>query len=276
MVDTAAITGICFTLLLSFVFPVLVFIVYGVRNRGKGIWHMWFSGAAGFFIPQILIRLPILQFLTSRPDFTVWANQHCILYLFLLALTAGLFELAGRLAVAFCFKKNMTFEKGMAAGLGHGAIESIFLIGTAYINNLIFVIMINSGFFNQFLTQIPVEAEAPLLQIKTALLETDSILFYLAGFERILAMILQTALSLLICYCVWKGKTLYGILICLVLHFLADFVPVLFSSLATPQLGNLLSPAVACFILYTFLIILAVLSVAMIKNIKKRWKGNKA
>ena len=148
MVSTISILFMVITLVISLILPVVLFIIYAVANKGKGIISAWFLGAAGFFVLQMLIRIPILNVLSILPGFLTFVEQNYVLYVLLLGFSAGLFEVIGRFAVAKIMSKNLTYERGIAAGLGHGGIEAILLVGMTYINNLLYTAMINSGSFD--------------------------------------------------------------------------------------------------------------------------------
>lgn len=282
MVSTSVIIAMAVTLFISFFLPVIIYVAYGVRNKGKGVWLAWLLGAAGFFVPQILIRLPILSVLSLSQGFVAFAEDHYVLYCLALAFTAGLFEAAGRYAVAKIMAKNLTFERGTAAGLGHGGIEAMLIVGITYINNLIYAWMINSGSF-RLISGINGSAAVPpedmavynesLLAVQEILTGTGPVIFYLAGYERILTMIFHVAMSLLVCYCVWKGKGIKGILICLALHTAVDFVTPLLNGLSTPYLGSVLSQNTAYVLVYLYLTVVAAGSIVFICKVRKVWKA---
>lgn len=48
MVSAGAFIGIVVTLVLTLLGPIVVPVVYSIRNKGKGIWKAWLLGAAGF------------------------------------------------------------------------------------------------------------------------------------------------------------------------------------------------------------------------------------
>lgn len=274
MVSTAAIIAVCVTLFISLVAPVIAYIVYGIRNKGKGVWTAWLLGAAGFFVMQVIIRIPIVNLLSILPGFTLFVQKNYILYCLILAVTAALFEVIGRYAVAKILSKKLSFTRGIAAGLGHGGIEAMVLIGMTYINNLIYIIMINSGSYDGIIEQTAALGvdTSPLLTIRETLLATSAGMFYLAGYERILTMILHTALSLLVCYFVWKKKDIMGIGICVAIHTAVDFVSPLLSGLSTDYLGSVISQNTAYILIYIFLTLVAAGSVVLICRIKKQWK----
>lgn len=274
MVSASVITAVCVTLFLTLFLPLILYVVYGARNKGKGVWTAWLLGAAGFFVFQVVIRLPLLSLLSLNKGFQAFAAKHYVLYCLALAFTAGLFEVAGRYVVAKVMAKQLTFHKGFAAGMGHGGIESMIIVGMTYINNLLYILMINGGTFDQLVgqtEQLGVDSSA-LYMAKDALISTGPAMFYLAGYERILTMIFHVALSLLVCYSVWNKKAVQGVIACLLIHTAADFVAPLISGMSTEYMGNILSPTTAYILIYVFLTGMAVLSVAGILLIRKSWK----
>ena len=275
MVSTGAFIGIIVTLIITLFGPIATAIVYSVKNKSKGVWKAWLLGAAGFFVLQVLIRVPVLNVLGTFSWFQSFAENHYMVYCLILAMTAALFEVVARFAVAKILQKNMNYQQGVAAGLGHGGIEAILLIGMTYVNNLLYAVMINSGAFDVLYdpTMISFGDEGALneqlFQIKKALVETPAYAFYLAGYERILCVLFHTAMSLLVCYMVYKKKALLGVGIAFVAHFFVDFVSPVINGLATPYLGNVISQRTAYVLVYGVLTAVAAVSVAIIGKIRK-------
>lgn len=264
MIPVSTILFCILTLFISLILPVLVLIVFAVMHKKQGIMSAWLLGAAGFFVTQILIRLPILTALQNQPWFLSFAQNHLFGYAFSLAFTAGLFELAGRFGVAKILQKKLTYNRSLAAGLGHGCIEAMLLVGMTYVNNLIYIFMINSGTFDSVIAQTAaMGADVTQLElIRTQFLTASPLLFALAGFERLLAMTGHTAMSLIVCYGVTHQKLASCLLICLGIHTLMDLTAGI--SLVLPQ--NIAYP-----IIYTILTAMAAISVALILDIRRRW-----
>ena len=271
MVSITTIITVAITFCVSTILPVGVFVVYGLRNKGKGVWSAWFLGAAGFFIMQMVIRTPILSLFATRQGFMNFATEHYVLYCFAMAFTAALFEVVGRYAVAKIMSKNLTFQRGMAAGLGHGGIESIVILAMMYLNNLIYIAMINAGSFDGVVEQTAALGidTSSLVAVKDSLLHTNSAMFLLAGYERIATMILHVALSLIVCYYVSRKEDLKGIVLCLTGHCIVDFVAPFVNGCATEYMGNLLSATAAYVIVYVFLTVVAVTSILIIRKLLK-------
>ena len=265
MVSTATIVCILISLLACTALPVAVLAVFAAKHKKQGILSAWLLGAAGFFVTQILIRLPILTALQSQSWFLAFASNHLVLYGFTLAFTAGLFELAGRFVVAKLLKrKRLNFDRSLAAGLGHGGIEAILITGIAMVNNLAYIAMMNGGTFDEVLAmtaQMGVDV-SQLELIKEQLLTYSPALFLLGGFERILAMTAHAAMSMLVCYGVAHGKVLPCTLLCLVIHTFIDLTAVV--TMVLPQ-------TTAYIIVYAILTAVAAASLWILRELRRRW-----
>lgn len=277
MISAATILACIVTLLVSLILPVVTFIVYAAKNKKSGIVSAWFLGAAGFFVTQILIRLPILSVLSLQDWFLRFSQEHIFLYALSLAFTAGLFELAGRYAVARIMAKNLTFRRSLAAGLGHGGIEAIVIVGMTYVSNLVLIVMINSGAYEALIAQTAAMGVdvSQLHLIQTQLMETSPILFLMGGVERVLTMVCHAAMSMLVCYGVARKRVLPCLLVCLGIHTFIDACAGI-SLLATPQGGSVLSQTTAYVIIYIILAAVAALSLLILKDFCRRWQEQSA
>lgn len=274
-IGSATILAMCVTFFIAMILPIVGLIVYGLRNPKQGIVKAWFLGAAGFFITQIVVRMPLLSAISMLEGFVEFATEHYLLYAILLASSAGLFELVGRYIVAKILSKKLTFKKAFAAGLGHGGIEAMVIVGMGYVSNFVYVIMINTGAINAAIAQgeaMGVDV-APFYEAVSTLVNTPTSMFLLAGYERVLTMISHTAMSLLVCYFVWKKQDIKGLGICLLIHTLLDGVTGVVSGLASPYLGSVISQNASYVIIYVYLTAVAVASVFVIRKIKQSWSA---
>ena len=201
MVSSISLAAIFLTLFVSLLIPVITLIIYGVRHRREGVISAWLLGALGFFVMQIVIRTPILGVLGNSGSFLLWAQNNYIFYCLLLACSAAAAEAAGRCLVLLACRKKLNVSRGIAAGLGHGGIEAMLIVGLTYINNLVLAVMINTGSLHNLVDQMKaVGADtSALLAAQEAIITTDPGLFLLAGYERLLTMICQLAMTL----CIW-------------------------------------------------------------------------
>ena len=259
----------CFvTLFATLLLPVIVISVLSYKYKGGKMVSAWVLGAAGFVVTQLLIRLPVLAALQSQPWFISFSENNSFLFAFALAFTAGLFELAGRFVVAKLMQKNLNYHRALAAGLGHGGIEAMILVGITYLNNILYIFMINSGTFDAVVSEAVtagVDVSA-LLMVKDQLISASPALFLLGGFERILAMIGHLGMSMIVFYGVYTGKPLKSALVCLGIHTLMDLTAGI-----SMLIGKGLSQTAAYVIIYAILTVMALLSVLIIRKIRRDW-----
>lgn len=286
MVSTLSIICMVITLLLSLVLPIAIFVWYGLKQKKKEVWIAGVFGTGGFALMQLGIRLPIVNTISAIPAFLSWAENNYIWYCFVLAFTAGLFEVVARYGGAKILyhsksmTKELTFESGVMAGIGHGGIEAVALIGATYINNLLFSVMINSGIWDKFMATIQEAAvqtgDSTIYEayasVGPLLTDTPWYMYMAAGYERVLTMAAHTAMTLIVFYFVAKKKDVKGVVIALIIHTLLDFFVVLISGLSTEYLGNVISQNVSYVLMYVMLTVVAVASVVVVFKIKRIWK----
>lgn len=263
-----SIVCIIFTFIVSLLLPLAFLVFYALRHKKQGIWSAWLVGALGFFVPQILIRFPILTALSRTDGFVTFAQTHPWIYSLSLAFTAGLFEVVGRYVAARCIKRNLTYRRALAAGLGHGGIEAIIITGLAYVSNLVFLVMLQTGSLDAMIAQAA--DPTALMAIRDGLVNTAWIMFFLAGFERLLAMTCHAAMSMLVCYGVHNRKAAPTIF-AFAMHVGMDSV----ASISL-MIGKGLSLATAYTIIYTLLTAFTVLAIVILKTIRACWAAEEA
>ena len=271
--SSLSIVCIVLTFAVSLLLPPAILVFYALRHKKQGIWSAWLLGALGFFVPQMLIRMPVLNVLGANSDFLAFTQAHPVLYSLGLAFTAGLFELAGRVAAAMLLRKNLTYRRSLAVGLGHGGIEAMVIVGMAYITNLFFLYLIQSGGFDGFVAQTAASG-ADVSYLKTIpdiFAATPPAMYLLAGYERLLTMTCHAAMSMIVCYAVHRKRILTGLLVCLAIHTFLDSVAGI-----SLLVGKGLSQAAAYTIIYTVLTAVTVFAVLILKTIRTRWAAETA
>lgn len=143
------------------------------------------------------------------------------------ALVAGIFEEAGRyFGFRLLLKHNRKRRDGIAYGLGDGG-EAIFIAGMTSIQSLVYAVMINTGKLEQSLGG---KASPDVLaDIKSKLLNASFYEVLLGGLERIPALFIQIALSLIVLYAV-RAKRKIVLVYAILLHALIDFTPALYQA----------------------------------------------
>lgn len=273
MVSIFSIIAIVTTLTVSTLFPLIFAIIWCVKNKVKKTISALLLGALGFFVMQIVIRTPISSLISQADGFLDFVRSNYVLYCLILAFTAALFEVIARYGVAKILRKDLSFERSFAAGLGHGGIESIIIIGMTYISNLVLSFMINTNTFDIVVEQTSAQGidASNLMAVKEQLLNTNPSTFLLGGFERILTITIHIGLTVIIWYFVKHKKDIIGILICLLAHFAVDFVGGVVQGLATDYLGNVISLTTSYIIIYSFLTAVSAASIVFIIKIRKKW-----
>lgn len=222
-VNSLSIIFMVITLLISFFLPIGLAIWVKVKYKSDLI--AFFVGVLSFTVSQLCIRIPILSMMQTQDWYLNFSKSHLFLNLFILSMTAGLFEETARL---ICFKtllkSKLSHKNAFIFGVGHGGIEAIVLIGLTYINNLVLSILINTG----ALASIPAIASLPAETLDyavDALTKTAPISFLFAGTERISAIFLHIALSVIV-YRGVKYNKKFNYLIALSLHGLVNVLAV--------------------------------------------------
>ena len=205
MVSTASLAAMFFSLCASLFLPVALVIYFYRRYRFS--LKAFFVGAGIFILFQLLLRLPLLGYLSAQPWFSRLSTNIFFSAVVIGGFTAALFEECGRyLGFRTVLKGKLSWENGLAYGLGHGGAEAIILVGFAYINNIVISLLINRGLFEQLIAPRLGAAAAP---VRAQLVSLPPSLFLAAGVERVCTLIIQIALSLLVLYAVRNKQPLY-------------------------------------------------------------------
>ena len=211
--SNGALAAIVVTLLICFGFPIAlwVWLHKSAKRDGLSVAKAVLTGALGFFVPQLVIRATLLMLFGEKLYSAM--GESMALYGLFLALTAGLFETAGRLLVfKFLLPKQYAWKTGLAAGIGHGGCESMLLIGMTYVNNLMIAMILRSG-----------DASALAPEVRDVMLAVPPTDFLAAGVERLSTICFHVALSVLLLWFLRGGRTWAGFGAVTLLHTAVDY-----------------------------------------------------
>lgn len=272
MVSNSVLTAVSMTVIISLFLPIMAGILYGMRNRKKGILKAWLLGGAIFCVIQFLFKSPILSMVAIGCAGLV--ENFYIVYCLLLAALAGLFGAVARYVIARIMnKKGLTFKRSIAAGMGYGGIESILTVALPHIVNLVFLQMIMVGVFDEVIKAAAQQTSTDgLVQMRDMLVNTSATQFYLVGYESVLNMVLHVALVLFMCHMMWRKKDAMAFWISMAISSVIDFVTMILDGLATPYLGSMISEHTAFVSKYAILTIVAVVFLLYIFLIRSTWK----
>ncbi len=248
-VPTPNIIAIIITLIISVFVPIILLIVIRIKTKAKI--SSFFIGALTFFVfAMIFERMLHSVVLTGLGNISQIITNNIWLYALYGGLAAGIFEETGRfISIKFYLKNNQNRENALMYGAGHGGIESILLIGLTYISNLVGVFLLNSGVVS---TLFSGEQGAQSLYGLEILATTPAYHFYIAGIERLLAMTLHMALSILI----YKAATQRGKMgyypLAIGLHFICNFLVVIVANYF-----GIIMAEIACLVCVAVVVVIA-------------------
>ena len=183
--SVGAIAAIIIVIILTIAVPlgIMLFLV-----RSGGSWKDFLVGAATFIVFALILER-ILHMLILQSGVGVVIQGNIWLYGLYGGLAAGVFEETGRfLAFRFVLRGRTARITSLAYGIGHGGIEAFLVAGLTMASNLILGLTYTHG------GAIPSE----IIPAVEALLAIPAPTFLWSGFERLSAMALHMALSVLV------------------------------------------------------------------------------
>lgn len=217
-VPMATMIGIYFTLIIVFALPIGLLIF--VRKRYQAKISSFFIGGAVFIASAMMLEqlLHMVMILIFGADIL----QNVMFKALYGAAAAAVFEETGRfLAMKFLMKNRLNFENGLMYGVGHGGVEAMLVVGVTSISNLVMASMVNAGSLGASFEILDEATKQQAFEQISALWTLPSIQFYLGGIERIIAIGLQIAMTLLMYEAVRRKKVIYGLCGYLI-HFISD------------------------------------------------------
>ncbi|PFO66973.1 YhfC family intramembrane metalloprotease [Bacillus cereus] len=218
--------GLIFTTMISFGLP-LVALLYAFWKK-RHIPYM--LGVLAFVISQILIRIPILNYINgTSTNFQMFSVMQPVLFVLLLSLSAGIFEEIARFIAMRYFMKQREWQSGFLFGAGHGGIEAVLIVGIPVISLLLSQTVIQNG---------------------------DS--YYFAGIERIFAMVLHIGLSIIVLHAVVQKKFRY-VVYTILIHGTANAIASIIALYVQGKSGIILSEvsiAICAVLVFSYSVIL--------------------
>ncbi|MGN4446829.1 YhfC family glutamic-type intramembrane protease [Bacillus cereus group sp. MYBK79-1] len=218
--------GLIFTTMISFGLPLIALFYAFWKKR----YIPYILGVLAFVVSQILIRIPILNYVNGNSiEFQMFSIMQPVLFVLLLSLSAGIFEEIARFIAMRYFMKQRDWQSGFLFGAGHGGIEAVLIIG------------------------IPVIS---LLMSQTVIQNGDS--YYFAGIERIFAMVLHIGLSFIVLQAVVQKKFRY-VVYAILIHGTANAIASIISLYVPGKSGIILSEvsiAICAVLVFSYSVIL--------------------
>lgn len=215
MVPQSSIAAMVVTLVLCFAVPLGGLVL--VRRRHPRVGRAFACGALAFLGSQVLTRIPLMTMVVPQVSEPA---RGVLLSAPVASFSAGLFEETGRLIVMLLLMKAFhRLADGVAFGLGHGGLEEVLITGLTMVNNIALSLLINSGGWAPVAAALPAGQAAA---IEKALTTTGWDAFALGAVERIAAIALHIACSLVILAGIVHHRKLVAWLSAVLLHGVAN------------------------------------------------------
>ncbi|MBQ6453310.1 MAG: YhfC family intramembrane metalloprotease, partial [Coriobacteriales bacterium] len=231
MVPTASIIFMGVTALIAFVVPIVLAIYFVRTKRGELVPIL--VGAAVFIVFALVLESLVHNafLLHTGVGAKVYANP----WLFAIygGVMAGLFEETGRFTAfkTVLRKKQGNDANALTYGVGHGGCEAILLVGLSYISNIYLAVLINAGMADMLTAPLSGDLLEQMQAALDSLIYAPPMLFLAAGVERISAIFLHIALSVLVWFAAKDAKQRLLFPIAIGLHALVDIVAAACSSM---------------------------------------------
>ncbi|WP_338752638.1 YhfC family glutamic-type intramembrane protease [Bacillus sp. FJAT-52991] len=225
--------GVIFGLLIGIIFP-LVSLLYCLIK--KHYFKPYFLGVSAFIISQMLLRLPLLQWLSVNVmAYNMFQVTQPFLFALVLGFSAGVFEEVARyIAMKYFMRNNQNWNDGIVFGMGHGGIEAVLFLGISVLASLF----------------------SPTMML---LHGTD---YFMGGIERVFAILLHVGLSILVLKGASSGQIKYLVY--------AIFIHGMIDSFAG-SIPLLITNSFSIIVIEGLLIITSVLLFAYCIQLRKNW-----
>ena len=209
---------------LAITIPVVLIVAWKMYTK-RSLVPFWVGIMVFIAFSRMLEMIPHSLFLISSNPVSKAINGNVVLYVIYAATVAALFEETGRyLAFRFVLTKHPNKETAVTYGIGHGGIECVLVLGVTYIQYYAYGQLINSGSMDKMLSAYKDSSQSvdALNQLITNIKGVTKMTCYMADLERISAMMVQIALSILVFQAVYVAGKKYMYWVAVALHFLTD------------------------------------------------------
>lgn len=192
--------------LISFAIPVVLCIWF--RKKKHADLLPFFIGMAVILLFALILESLVHQLVLNVLPIGKMIVGNIWLYALYGGLMAGLFEETGRFVVFKTILKKYR-DRDMDAlmyGAGHGGFEAAFLLGGSMISNIVMAIMLNLGLSSVITSGVTAEQMPQVQAVFDSLINSAPYTFLLGIIERLIAVVLQIALSVI----VWFGANRKG------------------------------------------------------------------
>lgn len=196
-------------------------------KKTKGQWRFFLTGCIVFPVFALVLERAVHGLVLGGAAGAA-LQGNIWLYALYGGLMAGIFEECGRwLAFKLSLRWNQGPGDALMYGAGHGGIEAVLLAGMTMVNNIILSLALNRG----GMEAVEAIIGGPVPDAQRAALQSLSSypagIYLWAGFERLVAVGLHIALSVLVYTSVKRRNRWFWFPAAILLHALVDMAAVL-------------------------------------------------
>lgn len=226
LIPQTSLLAMGFTGILCIAIPFVLLLVF--KNRFQVKAAPFFFGIITFIIFALVLESFAHEyFLSGTTGLSQAILNNPFLYAIYGGLAAGIFEEFGRFFCMLTVMRRFMYQKenSIIYGIGHGGMEAIFIGTFTMLQNLMVAVVLNDyGSVEAYAGQAgSAEGAKAVTDLLNTLIDTPTSAYILSGVERMAALVLQIALSVLVYKAVIRKKYAY-ILVPIVLHALIDVI----------------------------------------------------
>lgn len=244
LVISALVVNVFISLIIPLVILVVLWIKYPMER--KGIVLLSLAGILSYMGMQWGCKEHSLSYLFNHTDFQQFMDAYYILYLLLVAFFGAVMALLPVLLIAVvCCKRQISYRKVVAWAVAYSATESVMLVGYKSFWTII-----------EYIRDHSQEIDATAGEL------------FLSGYERILMLVIETAILMALIYFMEQKMTIRGIVIQLLCHTIVTFLPGFFIAFSTTGYYEVFDRSTTLVFVYIILTVAAVCSITLLQAMK--------
>lgn len=220
--STASIACMGISAIVTIFGPIALIVIWRKKYQMHltGVW----VGACMFITFALLLESMLHQLvLGMESPVQQFVLNNKAVYVLYAALAAGIFEETGRMVgLKLILKRAKRKEYALSYGIGHGGIECLMIGGFSMINNLLLTTSVNAVGLDMYYSVVPAENMEETKMVIETMAATPAYSYLMGGLERVIAVILQIALSVIVFYAVKRVGKLYLFPVAIGLHAFVD------------------------------------------------------
>lgn len=225
------------TAALLFLVPVVFWFIWHRGHKGELKFKYLLMGAIGFIVSARVLESGVHMFcIVLDTPVSRFINGSILAYVLYGITMAGVFEECGRhIVLKYIMKRDKTPENAVLYGIGHGGIEVWAVVLPTIVTQLTIAMMFSAGDIPAALSALNITEETAAAALPTVLgaAQFGPDMLVLTTVERIITMLVHTALTVIVFYGIWENKKGY-LPMAIALHMVVDTFAALYQCGVVP------------------------------------------